>query len=162
MHKTLLVLGLLLLTTVRASSADHNAVVVDSSKEAYTVFIAVSAVNLDKMRSRMEGKPRVAIIARSKLAKEKEYYIASRILRDEYPGSGAAEGILDLLAKYPDTPFGLTWNGGLAFTYNDYRHAKKLYDAYLKDPAEYERTGTRHPRVDPINPKGHLGPLLGR
>jgi hypothetical protein len=153
--------GLFLLASLPAWTADHALVVVDTSEKAYTVFMAISAKDLDRVRSQTAGKQGVAIIARSKLEQEKQGYITSRILRDEYPGSGAADGILALLAKYPGTPFGLTWNGGLALTYNDYQHAKKLYEAYLKDPAEYKRTGTPHPRVDPINPKGHLGPLLG-
>lgn len=155
-RKTLLpMLGIVLLASLPAWATDHALVVVDTSERAYTVFMAISAEDLDKARSRIAGKPGVAIITRSKLEKKKEHYIGSRILRDEYAGSDAVDGILDLLAKYRDAPFGLTWNGGLAFTFNDYQHAKKLYEAYLKDPVEYERAGTPHP----INPKGHLGPL---
>jgi hypothetical protein len=162
MRKTLLSTWVFLLASLPAWATDHALVVVDTSERAYTVFMAVSAKDLDRVRSQTAGRQGVAIIARSKLEQEKKHYIASRILRDEYPSSGAVDGILALLAKYPDAPFGLTWNGGIAFTYNDYAHATKLYEAYLKDPAEYVRAGTPHPHVDPINPKGHLGPLLGR
>jgi len=88
-------------------------------------------------------------------------YVRGRIAKDDYPGSGVVSGIVALLDKYPGGPIGLTWNGGVAITYNDYQHAKKTYQKYLADPSEYERTRTHDPRLDPVNPRGHLGPLLG-
>ena len=63
------------------------------------------------------------------LEKKKEF-LKSRILKDEYPGSKATEGIVELLRQSPGIPWGLTWNGGIALTViTSYSiHYTKLYD----------------------------------
>jgi hypothetical protein len=89
-----------------------------------------------------------------------EKYIKSQIVNNEYPNSRTQDGIIELIRKFPGTPIGLAWNGGIVITYNDYQHAKLIYENYNTDPESYNKIN-RDLRTDPINPKGHFGPLLG-
>jgi hypothetical protein len=82
-------------------------------------------------------------------------------VHDDYPESKVVEGIIELLRRYASTPFGLTWNGGVALTFNDYEHAKRIHKKYLSDPEEYAATRLEDPRRDPIHPKAHFAALLG-
>lgn len=88
--------------------------------------------------------------------------LASDIALNEYENEEVGAGILELIRQYPMTPFGLTWNGGVAFTYNDYLFAEGLYEQYQSEPDQYLVTNERDLRVDPTNPVNHLGPLLGQ
>ncbi|QKV56918.1 MAG: hypothetical protein HT580_06530 [Dechloromonas sp.] len=45
--------------------------------------------------------------------------------------------------KHPGTPFGITWNGGIAFTRNDYTFAKNQFAAYKKTRKTIDAPGNR-------------------
>jgi hypothetical protein len=83
--------------------------------------------------------------------------IGERIVRNDYPGGRTEEGIVALIKKYPGTPFGVTWNGGIAFTRNDYQVAKKTFEAF-NTSAGFTKP---EPEKDPVAPINHLKPLLG-
>ena len=144
---------------------DPALVVVDHSEGAYVVLIAVRRdtpeEELEELRSQVAQKEKVELVSWDEFLGERQRLLDSRILKDEYPGSKAVAGIIELLRRYARTPVGLSWNGGVAITFNDYEHAKRLYKAYLEDPEAYARTGSKDPRADPLNPRAHLGPLLG-
>jgi hypothetical protein len=86
-------------------------------------------------------------------------YANSTIVKHEYLKYRVADGIVCLVGK-TQAPWGLTWNGGIAFTYNDYKHAEETYNSYQEDPEKYKQTVIRDPRADPTNPGGHL-PVFG-
>ena len=136
-------------------------VLVDTSERAYTVFMAIPEEKLHEVQSQVVGKQDVVLVAWSEFERKQGEQLSSRILKNEYKGSRVVDGILQLLDKYPGVPFGLTWNGGVAVTYNDYQYAKKTYATYRGSPEDYERTRVRDPRADPVKPEWHFGPLLG-
>lgn len=144
---------------------DPALVVVDHSERAYAVLMAVRRDTpddeLEELRSQVATKEKVELVSWEEFLGERQRLLNSRIVKDEYPGSKAVEGIVELLRRYARTPFGLSWNGGVAITFNDYEHAKRLYKRYLEDPEAYARTRSKDPRADPLNPRSHLGSLLG-
>lgn len=82
-------------------------------------------------------------------------------IRNEYPELALRERLLEVLAEHPGTPIGVTWNGGIAVTANDYAHARRSHDSFRLDPARYERERPRDRRRDPVHPLNHFEPLLG-
>ena len=143
-------------------SPPGDVVIIDTTTPAFTVLFSVPPEQLDQVKTKVQKEARVEFVPWHTFIGATNQYVSSRIIKNEYPGSGAVEGLVELLKKYPQTPFAITWNGGIALTGNDYRHARSTYNKYTADPAEYERTRVRDPRGDPVNPAGHLGPLLGR
>lgn len=144
---------------------DPELVVVDHSEPAYAVFMAVPTdmpqEELEELRSQLGERENVELVPWKEFLEKKSRLVDSRILKDEYPGSRAREGIGEVLRRYPKTPIGLTWNGGIAMSFNDYEHAKRMYKAYRADPEAYARRKPEDPAADPVNPRAHLGPLLG-
>ena len=69
------------------------------------------------------------------------------IIRNDFPGTALTSALTCLMNKAPG-PWGITWNGGIALTRNDYDHARRTYEtkAPLSGPS-------------PVDPKSHLGPL---
>ena len=88
--------------------------------------------------------------------------LESEIILDEYENPKVGEGIVELIQVFPLTPFGLSWNGGIALTFNDYQFAENIYQQYQDDPDNYLQTNERDLNRDPINPQNHLGPLLDK
>lgn len=161
-HAILLVTIVLLCgcATIPRSGPDY--VVIDRKEAAYTVFVGIPDKRLDAVKTKLSGDHGVDLVAWEAFNQGKDTYISARILKDEYPGSGAVAGIIELVRKFPENPIGLTWNGGVAITLRDYQHAKRTYQQYQANSADYERTRIRDPRADPVNPRTHLDPLLGR
>lgn len=136
-------------------------IIIDHTEEAFTVFAIIPEDSIDKVKENIKDKKDVDVVFLEEFTQSSEKYIKARIVKDEYPDSRAQAGLMELVRKFPGTPIGLTWNGGIAITYDDYQHAKRIYGEYRADPASYERSRNRDSRADPINPKGHFGPLLG-
>lgn len=143
---------------------DPPLVAIDRSEKAYTVFLAVakdaSEEQLEQLRSRAAQDEAVELVTWAEFRQNRTKYLNSRIVHDDYPESRVVDGIIELLRRYASTPFGLTWNGGVALTFNDYEHAKRIYKKYLSNPDEYAATRLEDPRRDPINPKSHFAELL--
>ncbi len=156
-----LAIVLLLATGARAQDADF--VFVDRGNAAYGVL------------ARLPGEVRAAVVAQlpagapvdlvdwAAFKADPARVVAPLVLKDEYPGTNLAAGVLALLEKYPRTPFGVTWSGGLAVTRNDYQHAERIHRLFLERPDDYEKAKVSNERRrDPVHPDNHLGPLLGR
>lgn len=157
------VLSIVLLLVTGANAQDADFVFLDRSNAAYG------------MLARLPGETRAAVVAKlpagapadlvdwAAFKADPARIVAPLVLKDEYPGANIAAGIVGLLEKYPRTPFGVTWTGGLAVTRNDYQHAERIHRLFRERPEDYEKSkvsGER--RRDPIHPDNHLGPLLGR
>jgi hypothetical protein len=145
---------------------DPMLVIVDRSEAAYTVYVAVEegkpAEELAQLRSRVAQSKDAELVRWADFRAERRKHIDSRIVVDDYPGSNVGKGILELLRRYASTPFGLTWNGGIAVTFNDYQHAKRGYEAHLSDPREPGDGRADDPSRDPNNPRAHFRAHLGR
>lgn len=143
-------------------------VFIDKKEPSYTVYTGIlqdySEEELEKIKLVAEDAEEwkgVDLVAWGEFEQNTENYIKARILKNEYSGQKVAKGIIELIKQSPESPVGLTWNGGIAITYNDYQYAKRTYQQYMADPEEYERKKNKDPYADPVNPKCHFGPLLG-
>lgn len=133
-------------------------VLIDRSEPSYTVYMHVPAEFVAEVRSQSAGQPGLELVPWAGFAERSAELVAARIVHDAYPGARAVEGVVALLERYPGTPIGLTWNGGIAITRNDYQFAKRSYTNHLARPGEY---APPPPQADPVRPGAHLGPLLG-
>lgn len=146
-----------------APAAQPTHVVVDPSDQHTTTFIgvpkAIPAEHFQKLKESLEKRKGAHLILWSDFKSDTSKYVYPHIRRNDYPDVDVANGLARLLERYDGTPFGLTWNGGLAVTANDYRHSARTYAAFLGDANSFlnlERRG------DPVHPANHLEPLLGR
>ena len=146
-----------------ASSAEPGHVLVDAENPAYTVFLALpeELPKLDLMDMQLEAMQRkgVEVVAWKAFTENLDKQVCARIVRNEYPEVNVAEDIVELLVAYPQTPVGLTWNGGIAITYGDYEHALETYRRHLADPGA--RMRPERIEADPVHPMNHTVPLLG-
>ncbi len=128
-------------------------VVIDRSAPAYAVLVALpEGTSPPTARaSALEVLAWAAFIARP------EDPVRRAILHDEYCRADLAAELARLLSSAPGVPFGVTWNGGLALTYADYRAAERRLAAWRADPAAYA-AAARSPAGDPLDPRVHLGP----
>ncbi len=140
--------------------AASDIVLIDQSDPAYTVYAGLPAERMDDLRAKIANQP-AKLVTFKEFSDNRAELIAAQVKLDEYPNSRTVDGIVELVKKYPGTPFGITWNGGIAFTRNDYAFAKNRFAAYSKDQEEYRRTRKTDSAADPVYPPNHLGPLLG-
>lgn len=168
---SVIVVFLLLLSYATASSQDQNQsrpeyVIIDKQEPAYTVFLGIPEGfpegEFEKIKSQAAEIKGVEIVSWEKFISDTDNYVKAHIKKNDYEGIQVVRGMVELIEKYCATPFGLTWNGGVAITYNDYQHAKMIHQQYLANPEEYERTRNRDPSLDPVNPNNHFIPLLGK
>jgi hypothetical protein len=59
------------------------------------------------------------------------------LIHEEQPESRVIERVLALVDGQPGMPVGLTWDGSMAFTANDYTAAERRLTAYRADPHGY-------------------------
>jgi hypothetical protein len=155
-----LVFALLSVCHYLNAQAASDFVLIDWGDAAYTVYAGLTADQADKAKAKISTEP-AQLVSFTEFAEGRSKFIGERITIDEYANSRAIDGIVELVRKFPGTPFGITWNGGIAFTRNDYQYAKRQFSVYSKSPEEYKQSRSSAPNSDPVNPKGHLGPLLG-
>ena len=160
--KSLLVLFVMLLSQ-SVLAADPKYVVIDPSDRYATTFVgiskALSAQELQQLKERVAQRKGAKLLTWAEFSKDRSKLVGAFIVRNDYPEVDVVDGLAKLLARHGDTPFGLTWNGGLAITANDYRHAERTFAAYTRDPKAF-RVAER--KADPVHPSNHLGPLLAR
>lgn len=145
------------------SSSIHSSsayVIVDQSEKGFVVFTGLAhntpPAKLANFRKKVNARDGVSMVTWSEFVKNLDGYAKATILVDDYPQVDAVDGMLCLMSKKITlgAPWGLTWNGGIAFTYRDYQHTRRNYKKYLKNPAAYQ--ATTDPRRDPIYPNHHL------
>lgn len=146
-------------TDVAIASAS-NFVVVDQGEKAFTVFTGIPK-NIDKdelerIEQTVSGRDTLIMLSWEQFLESVNEYAGSVILINDYPSIRVVDGIVCLVASRQGTgaPWGLTWNGGIALTRNDYNHARQTYALFKENPASYKPI--RDPRRDPVNPGGHL------
>lgn len=135
-------------------------VAIDQHDPAFIVFTGIPK-NLDEKKLE-EIKQVVSSVETATMLTWQEFlervdeYARTAILKNDYPNIKIVDGLVCLLASKQGTgaPWGLTWNGGIALTRNDYQHARQTYETYKANPASYKPI--QDPRKDPVHPGGHL------
>jgi hypothetical protein len=149
------------LTFARTPEPSH--VVIDPTDEHTTVFLSVPqtapAEALDKLKDNLKTSPKASLITWEAFKQNASKIVQAHIRRNDYPGVDVTTGLARLMEHLQGAPFGLTWNGGLAITGNDFRHSARSYMAFVADPSSFrppERSS------DPVHPLNHMEPLLRR
>ncbi len=144
-----------------AFAAELSHVVIDTSNPATINFVGVpKAFPADKfqtLKDELAQSKGVHLISWHEFKSDLPKHVRQYIRRNDYPNFDVVSGLARLLERYEGTIFGLTWNGGLAITGNDYRHSELSYAAFLRDPASFT---VSERRLDPVHPANHLEPLL--
>ena len=101
---------------------------VDWSQQAWLLVYAVLPQDLHRScaKADMERVPRAR-------ADALEAKLHRWIVHESQPAAKVAQRVVALALQQPGMPVGLTWDGGMAITYNDYNAAEKRHAAYLKD-----------------------------
>lgn len=163
-RSTAFALGTALLFSTAAVAAELGQVVIDPADPYVTIYVALPKGmpegEIQRITAKLSERKGAYIVDWSSFVANLEKHVNGRILKNEYQQYRIADGFVALLQKIPLTPIGLTWNGGVAITFNDYRHAQAMYQRYLKDPTVATRPADR--RADPVHPANHIEPLLGR
>lgn len=158
----LLATGLLWLLASTALGAEIGQVVIDPSQKHVTVFVGVPKALSDdiqaKLRQEVARREGSRLVDWEAFKRDAARHVAQYIRRNDYPEIDIAQGLTALLERFAGASFGLTWNGGLAFTYNDFVYAERTYGQYLNQPGATLREADR--RRDPVHPLNHLEPLL--
>lgn len=142
-------------------SMDGYFVAIDNTEKEYTVYVGIPEEHIAKLKSTWEQEGKPEILKFEDFEKDKNKYIGNRIVKNDYEPSQVADGLVGLIIKFPLAPIGLTWNGGIAITANDYEHARQTYKEYVANPAGYEKTRNNDPKNDPNNPMNHMKILKG-
>ena len=135
-------------------------VVIDARQPAYTVLMGIPCENVEQVKKQPK-EDGVTILSWKAFEADAETLIVKGISKNDYPDIPLSKWIVALLKLYPAMPFGVTWNGGVAVTYTDYKHAEKMYDVYQKNADEYEQKKPKDRASDPIHPDNQFGALLG-
>jgi hypothetical protein len=157
-------IGTAILFSTAAIAAELERVAIDSASPHVTTYVAIPKGmpegEIQRINAKLQEQKSVYIVEWSSFVADLEKHVNFRILKNEYPEYRTADGLVALLQKFPLTPFSLTWNGGVALTFMDHRHAQETYQRYLKDTTVTTRPADR--RADPVHPENHIGSLLGR
>ena len=135
-------------------------VLIDSSEEAYTVFLLYPPKTTEQQIEQFIAKYaadglKASILPMEEFAAATKQNVEARIIKNDYPQVKIADGLASFLKGNPGAPVGLTWNGGIAVTKSDYAFAKKAYARYKSNPTEYEHSRPKDRSQDPLHPLNH-------
>ena len=106
-------------------------VVIDTKEPAFTVFRPapkVSEILLHRLVAEQGAGGTLRVVPWADLPAAVRAEAPKVVRRDDFPGEPTLPGLLCLLRKAPGS-WGLTWNGGLAITRNDYDYARRSFAA---------------------------------
>lgn len=154
---------LLTLGAHAALAAEPTHVAIDPSAQHTTYFVALPkslpAEQFQGLEKTLTERKGSFIVSWQEFKADPTRYVRQFIRRNDYPEVDVVNGLARLIERYEGTEFGLSWNGGLAVTQNDYRHSAQTYRMFLKDPSLPKRLERR---ADPVHPLNHFEPLLAR
>lgn len=128
-------------------------VAIDIREQAFTVYYGFQKSQLKTSLEEFKMKTQMSVLSLEEFEKTSDALVKNRILKNDYPDQGAVGGLVKLIkAGFAGNGLGLTWNGGIALTSNDFQHAKKSYDQYKKNNSWKKLD----PKLDPVNPAHHL------
>lgn len=158
MLRNIVVVFAILLITSMPVFAAPGYVIIDTSKPEVTMYTSIpkslTEADLDKIRAGVSAQAGASMETWEAFKNNFNLYVEARIKKNEYPELIIKDGFVAFFEKLEGVPLGLTWNGGIALTYNDYVHAKRTYQVYLKNPDSLARTSDRS--RDPVHPANHL------
>ena len=135
-------------------------VVIDRSETAFTIFTGIPK-NIEKadfegVKQKVSSQETLIMLTWEQFLESVNEYARAVILVNDYPNVRIVDGLVCLIASRQGSgaPWGLTWNGGIALTFNDYEHAQRTYESYKESPTSYRPI--RDPRGDPVHPSGKL------
>jgi hypothetical protein len=137
-----------------------GSVVIDRSEVAYTVFTRLpeeaSAADIEKIQAWLAKHPDSEAVEWASFKEHAQDYVGPRILKNDYADCDVPRRLAQMLGRRSaaGAPLGVTWNGGVALTYNDYERAKALHAAWLADPKSETRPADRGD--DRLHPDNHL------
>lgn len=140
------------------ATAQVKYLAISSPEPAYTIYLGLPELTeKQKKEVHEEGASgETELLEWEEFLKNRDKYIGSRMKRNDYPGAGLQEKLPELIEHYPGVQVGLTWNGGIAISYNEFSHARRSYGKFLKDPEGYKAA---MPASDPVNPERRLKKL---
>lgn len=145
-------------------AADPGYVVIDSTARHVATFISVPKTlppaDLQKLSEKIAQTEGTIMMSWDEFKSDPAKHVKTQIRRNDYLEVDVVRGLAQLLERYERTPFGLTWNGGLAVTGNDYQYSARSFKAFNNDPSTFSREADR--RRDPVHPANHIEPLLRR
>lgn len=148
-----------------AQAAELVDVFIDAREPAFVVVqgIALDAAEAAKQEMRsytaLDG---VTMVPWDVFRQNAQTILAPYVVKDEYPGSRTVLGVVTLVKDQPGRPFALTWNGGLAASFQDFQHAVSTFQAFNNDPVAYETSRPTDVAADPLFPDRQLQALLNR
>ncbi|MBC3916090.1 hypothetical protein H8L32_01205 [Undibacterium sp. CY18W] len=158
MLRNIIVVFTIFLITSMPAKAAPGYVIIDVSKPDVTSYTSIpksrTDADLDKLRGQVSAQAGVSMETWEAFKNNLHLLVEAKIKKNEYPELIIKEGLADFLEKFEGIPLGLTWNGGIALTYNDYIHAKRTYQQYLGKPDSVARVSERN--RDPVHPANHL------
>jgi len=112
---------------------DDSLVLIDRTNPAYVMYLHLPQEELFEILALLdepESAQTVAdLVGWQPFVAQYEQYTIVHTIRQDYPEVRVAEGLVALLEHYLGLPFGLTWNGGIALTSNDYAFTVASYEA---------------------------------
>lgn len=146
---------LLLLTTALTAASPpaipRTHLLIDRSASAYTVLTTVPADALAEVRRQIGSGGKLELRLDADLAYAVAEVWTAQVRRDDY-AADLRSRLPVWLHEQPLTPLGLSWNGGIAVTYGDYRHAEREYERWRAAPQAYSPPTRAR---DPLAPDHH-------
>lgn len=119
-------------------------VLIDQSEPEFTVFIGVpksiAEEKLAEIRREAAARDTLTLLEWKQFLARAFDYANAVLVRIDYPQYRVLDGLICLVAseKGSGSPWGLTWNGGIALTYGDYQHTREAYENYMNNPSAYQ------------------------
>ena len=139
-------------------------VVLDRRERAYVIVqglpLDIPEGQLAKVREEAAADEAVELIDWEDFKPKACSLLMKAIRHDEYGMKQLLGDFLHKIQNRATTPVGLTWNGGIAMTFSDYRHTEKTFQEYESDPEAYARRTEPDQQDDPVHPFNFLPWLL--
>jgi len=138
-------------------------VFIDARDPAFVVVQGIASDASARAKREMRGYAmldRVSIVTWAVFRKHIKTLLAPYVVKNEYPESRTLLGVVTLVKAHPGRPYAVTWNGGLASTFQDFQYAATTYEAFTTDAESYERSRPRNRADDPLHPDNQLAVLL--
>lgn len=101
-----------------SATAPKHYVIIDRGNKAYTVFMVVPEEHSENIHQKIKDKKNVDIINLASFLKSPQSFIKF---------NHQSNNIIQYILNYPLNPIGITWNGDIAISRNDYKKAERTY-----------------------------------
>ena len=120
-------------------------VVIDQNETAFTIFTGIpkniGKADFEGIKQKVSSQETLIMLTWEQFLENVNEYARAVILVNDYPNVRIVDGLVCLIASKQGSgaPWGLTWNGGIALTFNDYEHARRTYESYKESPSSYRQ-----------------------